>query len=620
MVFSVAPSVIVREVDLTTNIPAISSNQGAIAGVFNWGPVGEVVAVTSESELVEVFGKPDDSNYETFFTAADFLAYSNQLYVVRVDSNANTATATLAYSNTASYDFEAKYPGSLGNSIRVSFVTGNTEYSQDLFDIGEMDDTSNTDIFNTNRIMFTASADYDTELNLGDVIVIGNDDIGYQNLTLADKTISPVANTGTYDYDLTFASNYTLAESNISALKLSRQWEYSYIVERAPGPNSAHIVVVDTTGNISGVAGTILEKYIDVSLDTTTTSADGVPNYYRDVINDTSSWVVVPDTSADIVPNQIGYLDMVGGTNGSSETSVAFGNVATGYDLFKNTEEFDIAFILQGKALGDTNLANYIISNVIDARKDCMLFVSPDRSDVLSGNVVLSSRNTIVNNIIEYRDKLQSSSYWFMDSGYKNRYDKYNNKYRWVPLNGDVAGLAARVDPWESPAGYKRGTIKNVEKLAFSPNESERNRLYGKDINSVIFGRSGQGTILFGDKTGLGRSSAFDRINVRRLFIVVEKAIATVSASLLFDFNDEYTQTEFRNMVEPLLRDIKGRRGIIDYRIISDSRINTPDVIDRNIFRANIFIKPARPINYIELTFIATRTGISFEELISQQY
>lgn len=619
MVFSVSPSVTVREVDLTSNIPAIASNQGAIAGVFNWGPVGEVTMITSEAELAEVFGKPDDSNFETFFTAADFLAYSNQLYVVRANGGAVTATATQATANVSvSYDFEAKYAGTIGNSVRVSYVSGEEEYSQDLFAIGEMFDSSNTDIFNTSNVVFRAEADYDDVISTGDVITIGNDSVGYQNLVLSAKTVTQISNT-MFEYSLTFETKYTLAESSIAAVKLSRQWAYAYTVEKAPIAGSIHIVVVDGTGDITGVAGTILERYIDASLTPTSTALDGTPNYYRNLINDTSNWISVPDTSADIVAGQISYLNMAGGTNGASETAISFGNTAIAYDLFNNTEQYDIAFILQGKANGGTNLANYIISNIIESRKDCLLFVSPARNDILSGNNVLASRNEIINNMITYRNGLQSSSYWFMDTGYKYRFDKYNNTFRWVPMNGDMAGLAARVDPWESPAGYKRGVIKNVIKLAFNPNKAERDRLYGSDINSVI-SQSGQGTLLFGDKTGLGRSSAFDRINVRRLFIVVEKAIATVSASLLFDFNDEFTQTEFRNLVDPFLRDIKGKRGITDFRVVSDSRVNTPDVIDRNIFRANIFIKPARTINYIELTFIATRTGISFEELVGQQF
>lgn len=623
MVFSVSPSVTVREVDLTSNIPAIASNQGAIAGVFNWGPVGEVTFITSETELVDVFGKPTDSNYETFFTAADFLAYSNQLYVVRVDNGSAKASATYEASNVATYDFEAKYPGSIGNAVKVSYVTGTNDFASGLFNVGEMVDTNQVSIFNKNNVQFTISwdgqTDYDTIINTGDVIVLGNDSVGYQNLVLDSKTIELISNTE-LQFSLTFDTNYTLAETDISKLTMSRKWAYSYVVEKAPAAGAMHLVVVDADGTISGVAGTILERYTDLSLSSTGKSIDGVPNYYRNIINDSSNWISIADNSADIVVDQIGYLSFAGGTDGVSESATTFGDAATAYDLFKNTEQYDIAFIMQGKALNDsTDLANYIISNVIEARKDCVLFVSPRKSAILSGNNVRASRNEIITDIIGFRNNLQSSSYWFMDTGYKYRFDKYNNTFRWVPLNGDMAGLAARIDPWESPAGYKRGIIKNVTKLAFNPNKAERDRLYGRDINSVI-SQAGQGTLLFGDKTGLGRPSAFDRINVRRLFIVVEKAIATVSASLLFDFNDEFTQTEFNNLVDPLLRDIKGRRGITDFRVISDSRVNTPDVIDRNIFRANIFIKPARTINYIELTFVATRTGISFEELIGQQF
>ena len=217
--------------------------------------------------------------------------------------------------------------------------------------------------------------------------------------------------------------------------------------------------------------------------------------------------------------------------------------------------------------------------------------------------------------IIEHRNKIQNSSYWFMDSGYKYRYDKYNDKYRYVPMNGDCAGLAARVEPYESPAGYRKGVLKNVVKLKFNPNKAQRDQLYSADVNPVM-SQTGQGILLFGDKTGYGITSAFDRINVRRLFIAVEKAIATAANSFLFELNDEFTQTQFKNIVEPFLREIQGRRGITDFRVISDATVNTPEVIDQNKFKANIFIKPARSINVIELTFVATRTGIEFDEIV----
>lgn len=620
MVFSVSPSVTVREIDLTSNIPAVASNQGAIAGVFNWGPVGEVTLITSESELVEVFGKPTNDNFETFFTAADFLSYSNQLYVVRADNEATRATASDPVSNTSAYSFEAKHVGELGNAIRISYVSGPTDYEQVMFDASNMSAAiANTNIFNTKSFAFDAGADYTANLRTGDIIKVGNPEVGYQNLTLSTFSVTPIANTATYRYDMTFDNSYILAETDIAELEMSRTWGYSYIFGKAPSAGNAHFVIVDRTGAITGTPGSILERYVDVSFTPGATRDDGTNNYYKDILNDTSAWVNVQAASANLIANEIAYLNMTGGTRGLTETGITFNKISLAYDLFKNSEEFDIAFILQGKTNNGVNLANYIIGNICEVRKDCILFVSPSRESILSGSAPRASRNEILSNILTFRNTLQSSSYWFMDTGYKYRYDKYNDSYRWVPLNGDIAGLSARIEPWESPAGYKRGIIKNVVKLAYNPNKAQRDELYARDVNAVI-SQAGQGTLLFGDKTGLGRPSAFDRINVRRLFIIVEKAIATVSASLLFDINDEFTQTEFRNTVEPFLRDIKGRRGITDFRVVSDARVNTPDVIDRNIFRANIFIKPARTINFIELTFVATRTGISFEEIVGQQF
>ena len=489
-----------------------------------------------------------------------------------------------------------------------------------MFDPNELIETiPNTNIFNQSSFTFIAPQDFTETLRIGDTIKVGTSEVGYQNLVLTNFQIDPVAGNTTFHYTMTFENKYVLAETSIENLSMSRTWGYASSFGKAPSAGNAHIIIIDRTGDITGVAGTILEKYTDVSLTAGATRDDGTNNYYGDLINDTSNWVKIPSTSAGLVSNDVAYLNFSGAIVGSTESTITFNKIAMAYDMFKNSEEFDIAFILQGNARSDSSLANYIIGNIVETRKDCMLFVSPNRSALLSGNNVLASKNDILNNIINFRNALQSSSYWFMDSGYKYRYDKYNDVYRWVPLNGDVAGLASRVEAWESPAGYKRGMIKNVVKLAFNPNKAQRDELYAHDINPVM-SQTGQGTLLFGDKTGLGRSSAFDRINVRRLFIVVEKAIATVSSSFLFDINDEFTQTEFRNTVEPFLRDIKGRRGITDFRVISDSRVNTPDVIDRNIFRANIFIKPARTINFIELTFIATRTGISFEEIVGQQF
>lgn len=764
MVFSVSPSVTVREIDATASIPAIATPPAAIAGVFRWGPVNEKILVTSETELVSRFGKPTNFNPETFFVAADYLSYSNALYVTRVVStdvvigdnigakiagttsgladdvaakeaeiadkqteilskqteiNAITPAANpeqeaalevlnadLAALNnqrailnteldnllaTRNF-FKGKYPGELGNSLRVGYVVGSALYEQKLFNPEStaallrnvIPNTTNPVVpniitINTNEfklIVPGASAETGdpsipadpetgeggfanlvaavqpgtiaTTLLQNDILKVGNPTIGYQNL-IVDSVSTPVVITETIvtttpgidpdtnapititnstttkltEYTIKFKNRYSLSETKYSALTYTKLWGYASLFSGrlndqptgAPLPGLMHVVVEDRTGVISGTPGTILEVYENVSRDPNATLSDGSNNYYKTVIENRSSWIVPnEESSLDTETSISGYDNLSGGSDGLSESGIALGSLAVGYDLYKDSQEIDISFVLQGKAIG-ANLANYIISNIADRRKDCVAFISPQRSDVVD----VANPQEKLTKVINFRNLIQSSSYFFMDSGYKYRYDKYNDVYRWIPLNGDMAGLCSRIDPWESPAGYKRGIIKNVVKLAFNPNKEQRDQLYGSDVNPVI-SQVGQGVLLFGDKTGLGTAtgSAFTRINVRRLFIVVEKAIATVSASFLFDFNDEFTQTQFKNLVEPFLRDIQGRRGIIDFRVISDSTVNTPDVIDRNMFRGNIFIKPARTINFIELTFIATRTGVEFDEIIGQ--
>lgn len=618
MVFSVSPSVTIREVDATATIPAIATPPAAIAGVFRWGPVNERILITSENELVSRFGKPTDSNYETFFTAADYLSYSNALYVTRATSTAaNTASGTY---------FKAKYPGALGNSIEVSYVTGSTSYEENL--ISAIENTGDDDVISvgTNQFVIISTEDISSILTNGDIIRVGTAEVGYQNMLVDTYSIqTDVNDNGTsantaddfnvYTYTINFKNRYSLPITLYSQLEFKRFWGKSYLFSGAPTSGNIHIVVTDKDGDITGVRDTILEVYENVAKSPTAKLSDGSNNHYATVLENKSAWIIAStsqtlNSSGDIN----GYENLSDGADGANETSIPLGNLAVAYDLYKDSADVDIAFLLQGKA-NSANLANYIIQNIAENRKDCIAFVSPTFADVVSP----SNPITKLNNVIAFRALVQNSSYSFIDSGYKYRYDKYNDTYRWVPLNGDMAGLSSRISPWESPAGYKRGVIKNVVKLAFNPNKEQRDQLYGNDINPVI-SQVGQGVLLFGDKTGLGTAtgSAFTRINVRRLFIVVEKAVATIAASFLFDFNDEFTQTQFRNSVEPLLRDIQGRRGIIDFRVISDSSINTADVIDRNAFRGNIFIKPSRTINFIELTFVATRTGVEFDEIIGQ--
>jgi phage tail sheath protein FI len=554
MAFQLSPGVLVTERDLTAIVPAVSTTAGAFAGAFQWGPVEEVVTVDSENKLVERFGKPNDSVFKSFFTAANFLAYGNNLQVVRVVGSAArnaianaSATALLiknedAYENTYADgsanvgEFAAKYPGTLGNSLKVSAADANTFSSwayKDLFD--------------------------------------------------------SAPSTSTY------ASDFGGAHDEL------------------------HIIVIDEDGAWTGTAGTTLEKFAFVSKASDAKKADGSTNYYKNVLNGTSKYVYWMDhpaagTNWGTAAQGVTFANLVSNVTASLSLGVndapSAGNVQTGYSLFANDEKFDVSLICAGEA--DTATANYIINSVAEVRKDCVAFISPELADVVN------NLGDEANDVVAFRNTLPSSSYAVMDSGWKYQYDRYNDKYRWVPLNGDVAGCAVRTDfvadPWFSPAGLNRGQIKNVVKLAFSPSKTERDTLYKAGVNPVVT-LPGQGTVLFGDKTLLAKPSAFDRINVRRLFIVLEKAVATAAKFQLFEFNDQFTRAQFKNLVEPFLRDVQGRRGITDFKVVCDETNNTGEVIDRNEFVADIFIKPARAINFIQLNFIATRSGISFEEV-----
>ena len=660
MAFSVSPSVIVREVDASASVPAIATPPAAIAGVFRWGPVGEAILVSSENELVQRFGEPNDDNYETFFVAADYLSYANSLWVARVDNGAVTASATSTtlhangdINETTNGAFDALYAGSLGNSLEVAYVK-DTNFSTDLIAVGDVPTTritgadseeiatAQTITFNTNTISFEVVPENAIDLAntepvvAGDIMVIGNDSVGYQEITLDSITEETraadgqeTANTAlvtSHAYTINLASPYRLAETSLAKLKINRKWAYSKSFITAPSTGNYHIAVIDEDGQISGDAGTLLEIYSDVSTSSTARLPDGRTNYYREVIEQQSAWVKVANTTH--FEAQTAQYESLGvnvggaggntailssnvGTDGRTESTATLADLADGYDLFKSSNEIDISFVLGGKSDDTGNLATYLISNIADYRKDAVAFISPAKSDVVDE----SKTEKKLANVIAFKNSLPSSSYYVMDSGYKYRYDRYNDVYRYTPLNGDIAGLSSRVEPFESPAGFRKGVIKNVVKLAFNPNKSQRDQLYSSNINPVM-AQVGRGIVLFGDKTGLGANSAFDSINVRRLFIAVEKAIANAAEGFLFELNDEFTQSQFKGIVEPFLRDIQGKRGIVDFRVVSDTTVNTPSVIDQGKFRANIFIKPARSINVIELTFVATRSGVEFDEIV----
>lgn len=639
MAFQVSPGVNVSEIDLSTVVPAVSTTEGALAGVFKWGPVDERVLIDSEETLVNRFQKPDGNlNPETFFTAASFLAYGNKLYVNRVISSAaknavsNGSSAAVLVKNadfidsvslTSNDHFVARYPGVLGNSLQVSVCRSANDYLE--ASTGTLTIAAGNNIATTSQNETTSGGT--SLVNIGDKIKFGNSTVGiaYLEVTAANSTT------------FTFKQNYTGAV-DLSTVAFSRYWKYWDQVRAAPGTSTyvtdkggvgdeIHVVVSDEDGDITGTKGQILEVYEGLSRATDAKTESGESNWWINVIKSQSNYVWAKNAyglaanttaaaSTALTTDNAIYDSLKLGTDSAAEGSMSLADISAGYDKFKSAEDVDISLILQGKALGgtaDSGVAKYIIDNICEDRKDCVLFASPSYADVV--NNIGGERDAI----IAFRNALTNSSYAIMDSGYKYAYDKYNDVYRYVPLNGDIAGLAVRSDElrdaWFSPAGYNRGAIKNVVKLPYNPKKADRDILYQNDINPVVT-FPGQGTILFGDKTLLGKPSAFDRLNVRRLFIVLEKAISTAAKFTLFEFNDSFTRSQFKNLVEPFLRDIQGRQGIQDFKVVCDDTNNTGEVIDRNEFVGDIYIKPSRSINFIQLNFVAVRSGVEFSEIV----
>jgi len=636
MPFQVSPGVNVSEIDLTTVVPAVSTTEGAIAAQFEKGPVNQRVLIDSEDRLVSVFGKPTPTNASDWFTAANFLAYGNALYVVRVAPsdalNAATTTAALVkneedylenYSRTDN-TWIAKTAGDQGNSLKVS-VCPSANAWQETTSLG-YSITRNT---NTLTINGAANTTVWTTLNKGDILLIGSDKTQGKV-----KAISQGANSSTTT--VTLESTYRGSTVSANTGSLVRRWEYFNLFDTAPtttaytealdgSGDAIHVVVVDEDGDITGTKNNVLEAYENVSVASDAKTDQGAVNYYKEVINQASAYVywggahaagltnagtaaknTTFNSSSDIISAAL--------TSGQDGSAIDSDDKIVGYDLFKSAEDVDISLILGGSA--DQTLATHLITNIAESRKDCVVCISPERADVVNNN---SYEGAARDDVIAYRDLLPSSSYAVMDSAWKYQYDKYNDLYRYVPLNGDTAGLMVQTDltrdPWYSPAGYNRGNVKNVIKLSYNPSKGDRDQLYKKGINPVVT-FPGQGTVLFGDKTMLAQPSAFDRINVRRLFIVLEKAIATAAKFTLFEFNDEFTRSQFKNLVEPFLRDVQGRRGITDFVVVCDGTNNTGEVIDRNEFIGDIYIKPARSINFIQLNFVAVRTGVEFSEVI----
>ena len=639
MAFQVSPGVLVQERDLTNVIPAVATTIGAVAGQFNQGPMDEVTSISSEKELVETFGKPDSTNFEFWFSAASFLQYSSSLRVVRAANtssvNAVVSGSALRIKNTDHYqngdgttgpyndgsanvgEWAARTAGAWGNNLKVSVCPSPTAYEA----VNKTTTNDASTAVGDTTIVLTSGTDF----NVGDIVNFGESG-GHEYRITGVST-----NTLTFVRHPSGTGGLHTAVANGSQVR--RRWQYYDLVDKAPGTSvyasnrsgvndEMHIVVVDEDGGITGTAGEVLEVYDSVSKGSDAKTAQGDTNYYVDVLYNQSEYIYWMDhvaTGSNWGSAVAGLTftalsapfarSLVSGADGSA---VSTAELKTAYEKYNDADTVDVNLIIAGKG-NATHIDNLI--TIAENRKDAVVFASPERADVVN----VSNSTTQTTNVKGFFDGIRSSSYIVFDSGYKYTYDKYNDVFRYVPLNGDVAGLAARTDliadSWFSPAGFNRGVIRGAVKLAYNPTQGQRDELYRARINPVVT-LPGQGTLLFGDKTGLSTPSAFDRINVRRLFITLEKAISTASKFQLFEFNDEFTRAQFRNIVEPFLRDVQGRRGVTDFRVVCDTSNNTPSVIDSNEFRADIFVKPNRSINFIQLQFVATRSGAAFEEVV----
>jgi hypothetical protein len=637
MAFQVSPGVLVQEKDLTRIIPAVSTSIGAFAGEFRKGPLDEVISISSEQELVSKFGKPDTNNYEDWFSAANFLQYSHSLRVVRVQntsvSNATETGSAFVIKNDADYsDNYAAGEGSVGMwASRTAGVWGNNLKIESCPSAAAYEETAKTTVNDSSTSVgdTVVTVTSGTGISAGDIVNFG-DQYEYRVISVSTNDLNIVRKDEPQYYGTSDSSGLHAVITN--AANVRRRWRYYDLFNKAPGTSpfaqtrggsndELHIVVVDEDGGITGVKGDVLESYGHVSKASDAKGPQGDSNYYPDVLYTKSSNVYWMDHNAsgsnwgnaasDTTFTAVSTNSVVSLSNGADGTAATTGQKKSGYEKYADAETVDVGLIIAGK--GDaTHIGNLI--TIAENRKDAVIFASPERSDVVG----ISDSNKQKDNVVGFFNSIQSSSYVVFDSGYKYMYDRYADIYRHVPLNADVAGLSARTDlvadSWWSPAGFSRGVIRGAVKLAFNPTQSQRDELYRARVNPVAT-FPGQGTILYGDKTGLSAPSAFDRINVRRLFIVLEKAIATASKYQLFEFNDEFTRANFRNIVEPFLREVQGRRGITDFMVVCDETNNTGEVIDRNEFIAEIFVKPARSINFITLQFIATRTGVSFDEV-----
>ena len=566
---SESPSILVKEFDLSGVVPAVTSTTGALVGDFNWGPVEQPILIGNEAQLVSTFGSPslDSAADETdFLSASMFLKYSGSAYVTRAaDDSARNAVADDSAAlvknlvnweesklSLASRKVIAKYPGTIGNSIKVSVCPSST--SDSAFSAWTVDNISMSSLFDA-----------------------------------APGTSAQVAQ------------------------------------HTADAGDEVHVVVYDEDGGISGTPGTILETYAYLSLATDAKTDDGSTNNVAEVLNNNSRYVWIASLASEFPGiSTAATFDSAGDSDvhnyslrSGVHKALDVGDYQFGFDQYEDEENIQVDFLVApGLQSNDDQkeIINYL-AGIAAGRKDCVVVASPSRDLVVNK----TDTSLVASTTVTWANTLNSSSYLILDNNYLKVYNKYTDKYVFIPAAAATAGVMASTDlvaaPWFSPAGSRRGQYFGVTSLAYNATKTQRDQLYKASINPIV-NLPGQGILLYGDKTKLGRPSAFDRINVRRLFLVVERAIKGAAQNVMFEFNDEFTRAEFVNIVEPFLREIKGRRGITDFRVVCDETNNTSDIIDNNQFVASVFIKPARSINYVTLNFVAVRTGVDFDEVV----
>ena len=744
-----SPGVVFQERDLTTTSSVPSANVGVLVAPFAQGPVDEVVDITSERDLAERFGGPNEYNYEYWFTAAQFLSYGGTLKTIRVSNTAlknavNAGTAPLIKNRddyeaniegaANSFDWVSREPGTLNNSIGIFTTDAGADQilvcpapgsgNEHEFVADEAVSASSSAagkvfkysiVLTVESIVGTFAVGSATSISISgsnetvDVLAydatnkkleIGLPSGGVTGIIAAGQTITQGTNTcdiatsgverrlyvALNKSSIAFKATDVVADTNSTNVTVSavrdeyNEREYlpglkwvnvaarpetsSYALDKGGHRDELHVIVIDIDGEITGTPGQLLERYVGLSKASDAKTTVGEVNYYPTVIKQKSQYVYWAEHESEVfnatatasdgnqgqtaANRQFNLLRSATGSTATPSGATTVGSknnathyyrlasgadypvsggfynignsdVSTSYDLVLDAEAQIIDFILTGPSGADDSSAVAKITNLVtiaESRRDCMVFASPRRGNVIGE----TNPTTITNNIVAFMDQLPSSSYLVLDSGYKYIYDKYNDVYRYIPTNGDVAGLclqtAVQTDPWFSPAGFARGVLNNAVKLAYTPNKAQRDTLYSARVNPIV-SFPGQGIVLYGDKTALGFASAFDRINVRRLFLTIERFCSAAAKTQLFEQNDEEQRTFFRNIIEPYLRDVQGRRGITDFLVKCDLSNNPPEAVDRGEFQADIYIKPTRTINYITLNFVATRSGVAFNEVAS---